>query len=73
MILVTSPPENIRSSGDDDSSSGDDDSRSEDDDSSDDDSSSGGPQPGQDRPAVTRSMANPPRYGTGRDGMDKPV
>ena len=43
-ILVTFPPENIRSSGDDDSSSGDDDSRSGDDDSSssDDDSSSGG-------------------------------
>ncbi|KAF2571672.1 hypothetical protein F2Q70_00004954 [Brassica cretica] len=50
-ILVTFPPENIRSSDDDDSSSGDDDSRSGDDDFSsgdddfsfsDDDSSSGG-------------------------------
>ncbi|KAF2550338.1 hypothetical protein F2Q68_00035916 [Brassica cretica] len=42
-ILVTFPPENIRSSGDDDSSYGDDDSSSGDDDSSsgDDDSSSG--------------------------------
>ena len=42
-ILVTFPPENIRSSDDDDSSSGDDDSRSGDDDfsSGDDDFSSG--------------------------------
>ena len=43
-ILVTFPPENIRSSGDNDSSSGDNDSSSGDGDSSssDDDSSSGG-------------------------------